>query len=179
MHIRKKLITWLFNRSEKIYTTYFKKSQPWGLTRDDLLRQPDGSLGHRLGLFLLEHNFELLPKVERHDVYHIITGYGTAVEDEIAQQYLCLGNGKRSLYLIGVISIGTILLPEYTRYYYDSYQKGKQAAPFHHYQYQSLLHTNFDTFRNAIFSSQNLRVPYDQFSAHKDMKARRANSVSA
>ena len=96
---------------------------------------------------------QTLPKVEQHDIYHMLTGYGTKVEDEIALQYLCLGNGKRSLYLIGAITLGTILLPEYANYYYQSYKRGKQANPFYHHDYQRLLRTNFEEFQRKIFSS--------------------------
>ena len=90
---------------------------------------------------------------QKHDVFHMLTGYGTQVEDEIALQYLCLGNGKRSLYLIGAITLGTLILPEYIHYYYQSYQKGRRANPFYHYDYQNLLQINFREFQRNVFCS--------------------------
>jgi len=117
MKNRKKIINWLFEISQHVYTAYFKKNNPWNITKSDLLQYPEASFGKHLGLFLEKNNFELIPKVERHDAYHVITGYSTKVEDEIAQQYLCFGNGKRSIYLFGVIVIGTVLLPDYLGFY--------------------------------------------------------------
>ena len=149
---RKKLIEWLFEHSQKVYTNLFKNHQPWGIYKKELLTYPKQSFGRHLGAFLDKHGFELIAKVERHDAYHTLTGYGTKVEDEIALQCLCFGNGKRSLYLYGAMILGIIILPDYSPYYYRSFTIGKQANPFHHFDYKKLLHVNIDDFRQAIFS---------------------------
>lgn len=154
MNIRKQFILWLFEKSQNIYTRYFKKKEPWNLLKKDLLEFPKESIGSHLGEFLNINGFELIPKVERHDAYHVITGYGTNVEDEIALQYLCFGNGKRSKYLFAVVIIGTIVLPEYYKYYYKSYHIGKEANPFHHYDYKKLLNVNLFEFRKSIFTNK-------------------------
>lgn len=73
MKYRKQLIEWLFNKSQKIYTSLFRKHKAWGLNTNDLLQLPTHSIGFRLGTFLKDNDFELLPKVERHDAYHVIT----------------------------------------------------------------------------------------------------------
>ena len=160
--MRKKLITWLFYQSQTHYTRIFKSAvTPWSVTKQDLLAYPVPSLGSHLGVFLERNGFELIPKVEQHDVFHMLTGYGTKVEDEIALQYLCLGNGKRSLYLIGAITLGTLILPEYIHYYYQSYQKGRRANPFYHYDYQNLLQINFREFQRNVFYSHD----------HEDVRA--------
>ena len=154
--LRKKLIIWLFEFSQRKYTALFKNHKPWGLSTKDLLNYPKPSFGRHLGEFLKRNNFELLPKVERHDCYHVLCNYGTNVEDEIALQCLCLGNGKRSPYLYGAIILGVILLPDYYKYYYKSYQIGKNANPFHHYDYKTILDVSIDDFRTMIFSKAQL-----------------------
>ncbi|WP_396601763.1 Coq4 family protein [Algibacter sp. R77976] len=152
MNKRKQLIEFLFDKSQKIYTNMFKHHEPWGISKKELLDYPQDSIGKYLGVFLDKNNFELISKVERHDAYHTITGYGTKVEDEIALQCLCFGNGKRSLYLYGAIILGIIILPDYYKYYYKSYVIGKNANPFHHYDYKKLLKISIHKFRAAIFS---------------------------
>jgi ubiquinone biosynthesis protein Coq4 len=151
MTYRKQLIIWLFNKSQILYTSLFKHHEAWNLSVNDLLEFPKNSIGYHLGIFLKQHNFELLPKVERHDAYHVVTGYGINVEDEIALQCLCFGNGKRSPYLYGAMILGTLILPDYYRYYYKSYRIGKQAHPFHHYDYKTLLTVSLAQFRTTIF----------------------------
>lgn len=151
--MRKRFIAWLFEKSQKVYTAFFKKNKPWGILKVDLLEFPNESLGKHLGYFLDKNNFELIPKVERHDVYHVLTGYGTQVEDEIALQYLCYGNGKRSLYLYSVIAIGTLILPEYFRYYLKSYKIGKNANAFYNYNFKKLLKISLKGLK-GMFSLQ-------------------------
>jgi len=170
--MRKKLIAWLFEQTQIIYTKHFKKKKkPWGLTRSQLLEYPSNSIGYHLGLFLKENNFELLPKVERHDAYHVVAGYGTQVQDEIALQYLCFGNGKRSPYLLGVLFLGTTILPDYLPYYMASYKKGKQMNSFHQYDYKKLLSVSLDEFRMMIFPP-NLRPANDLSSKFHENKTK-------
>ena len=156
-NIRKQLIEWGFEHSQRIYTKLFKKHKPWGIYRAELLTYPENTFGNHLGQFLKTNNFELIAKVERHDAYHTLTGYGTKVEDEIALQCLCFGNGKRSLYLYGAMILGIIILPDYTIYYYRSYRIGKTSNPFHHFDYKKLLKVDMDEFRSAIFGSSQIQ----------------------
>ena len=138
MKNRKNLITWLFTISQKFYSKLLINREPWSLKTAELLKYPEASFGKHLGLFLNANNFELIPKGERHDAYQTLAGYKTKVEDEIALQYLCIGNGKRSLYAIGAAIVGSILLPEYFKYYYTSFCIGQSAHPFHHFNYKKL-----------------------------------------
>lgn len=153
---RKHLIIWLFEHSQRIYTSLFKNHESWNVTKTDLLKFPQPTFGRHLGEFLDENNFELIPKVERHDCYHVLCGYSTKVEDEIALQCLCYGNGKRSPYLYGAILLGVAILPDYYNYYYKSFKIGKAANTFHHFDFQKLLNTSFEDFRMAIFKSSQL-----------------------
>ena len=156
--IRKRLIIWLFEHSQRLYTSLFKNHKPWDVSKADLLNFPTWSFGRHLGEFLHKHNFELIPKVERHDCYHVLCGFSTKVEDEIALQCLCYGNGKRSPYLYGAIILGVAILPDYLSYYYKAYKIGKNANSFHHYDYRKLLNVSIEDFRSAIFSRSALTV---------------------
>ncbi|MEZ4875083.1 MAG: hypothetical protein R2793_06465 [Flavobacteriaceae bacterium] len=152
---RKKLLAWLFEKSQRFYTLHFKKKKkPWGISKKDLLALPSQSLGYQLGLFLETNGFELIEKVERHDAYHVLTGYGTQAQDEIALQYLCYGNGKRSLYSLLVLSLGTLILPDYLPYYLKSYGLGKKSHHFHDYDYKKLLEIPLADFRHMVFSRE-------------------------
>lgn len=155
--LRKQFINWLFEISSKLYTQLFKSHKPWGIYKSELLSYSKTSFGYQLGVFLHTNNFELIPKVERHDCYHVLTGYSTKVEDEIALQYLSLGNGKRSIYLFGAVILGTIILPDYLTYYVKSYRIGQQANVFHSLDFKPLLKTNAKELREAIFSKNQIQ----------------------
>lgn len=151
--MRKKLIIWMFNTSLGFYVKWFKRNQtPWQVTSRNLSTYPKESFGYKLGGFLTENNFELIPKVERHDAYHVLTQYGTNVEDEIALQYLCMANGKRSVYMAGVILLGSLVLPEYYKYYYNSFKIGRAANTFHSLDFERLLTAEYQEMHDAIFS---------------------------
>ncbi len=153
--IRKHLIIKLFEKSQNFYVKYFKKDKiAWNITKQELLTYSKDTLGYQYIQFIIKNNFEILPKLERHDAYHIITGYKSKVQDEIALQYLCFGNGKCSIYLFGVIILGTILLPDYFTYYCQSYRIGKQANPFYNLDYEKLLVTNLEEIQTVIFSKK-------------------------
>lgn len=154
--LRKQLIHWLFDKSMILYCR-FKKKQPWGISVSQLLTMPKNTFGYELGLFLSTHGFRLIPKVERHDAYHVLCGYGTTVEDEIALQYACFGNGKKTPYLYGVLFLGTIILPDYLPYYFKSYRFGKRAHSFHHFDFKKILPLDFNEFRSTLFSESMLQ----------------------
>lgn len=158
MKTRKKLITFLFDKSQKIYGDLFVKRESWGIKKTELLTYPKYAFGHHLGLFLQRNNFELIPKGEQHDAYHTLTGYNTKVEDEIALQYLCIGNGKRSLYVLAAASVGLLLLPEYYRFYFKSFSIGKKANPFYHLNFKQLLQVSLKDLQQAIFSKKQIEI---------------------
>ncbi|WP_289045141.1 hypothetical protein [uncultured Olleya sp.] len=152
---RKQIIAWLFKVTQYVYTKYFKRNAPWNIKKQQLLQLPQHTFGYHLGAFLDTNGFELIPKAERHDAYHVLTGYNSNEQDEIALQYLCFGNGKRSLYLFGVIIIGTIILPDYWTYYKQSYSIGKKANSFYSLDYKGLLNTSLTTLKSTIFKNPN------------------------
>ena len=157
--MRKQLVIFLFEISKNIYTKFFKKDHiAWQVSTEDLLQFPTETFGFHLGEFLQQNNFQLIPKVERHDAYHTLTNYGTRVEEEIGLQYLCMGNGKKSPYMYGAILLGTLILPEYFGFYVKSFLVGKDANPFHHFDYEQVLHLDYFQFKSMIFSEKTLNT---------------------
>lgn len=133
------LIEKLYEASKKPYQKYFKKNQPWGLSRRELLSFEEHSLGFLLGCFLLKHNFQIQEKLEDHDAIHILTNTGVTVVEEIGMQYYLLGNGKKSLYLFMVVLSGTLFYPTKLRYFLCEFKRGKQALEFHYLDFFKML----------------------------------------
>ena len=137
--IRHLILERLYEWSKLPYRWLIKREEPWNITAPVLCTYPEDSLGFHLGCFLLQHHFESEPQLENHDVYHVLTKSGITVPEEIAMQYYLLGNGKRSLYLFGVLAIGTFLFPDYFLQFISAYKKGKQAHSFYHLNFLKLL----------------------------------------
>ncbi|SEB76172.1 Coenzyme Q (ubiquinone) biosynthesis protein Coq4 [Tenacibaculum sp. MAR_2009_124] len=147
--MRKRFVIWLFEKTQKAYLK-LKKKKAWNTTKGELLQLPRGTLGGALGEFLKKYNFDLIPKTESHDIFHVLLGYGIQVEDEIALQFACFGNGKRSLYLLMSLIAGVFLLPEYAKYYKASYVYGKECIPFYKANYEKLLHVPISKLREKF-----------------------------
>lgn len=116
-----------------------KKNEPWALEIEDLLQYPNPTLGYQMGHFLLHHNFTLQEKLENHDVFHVLTGTGITVPEEISMQFYLLGNGKRSMYLFSVIFLGALLYPDKLPMFFVKYRRGKTSLPFHQIDFFKLL----------------------------------------
>lgn len=132
------LLTTLFAVSQGPWA-WLKRREPWDVTPLQLAQMPPGSLGHALGLYLMDLGFELMPKLESHDVFHLLTGVRTDVPGEIELQFVLFGNGKRSLYLLGVLGMGLVLFPEYGVRWREAAARGASLEPFFAVDYRAQL----------------------------------------
>lgn len=149
--LRVKFLLFVYNRTQKLYRTYFKKKKrKWQFNEKQLLEFHKDSLGRKLGEFYQKHGFSMIPKMENHDVHHLITGIGTQFEEEIAMQYLLLGNGKLNAHLLAAIVLGTVILPEYFKMYIKAYRKGQNMRKFHHLNFEELLWQNFENLSDFL-----------------------------
>ncbi|AXT60736.1 hypothetical protein D1816_10380 [Aquimarina sp. AD10] len=130
----------IYEWSKKPYKKWFKKEIPWDISIKQLIYYPKNSLGFHLGCFLLKHDFTPQPKLENHDVFHVLTGIGISVSEEISMQFYLLGNGKRSIYLFSVILLGSLLYPDKLKTFKSFYIKGRKAHPFYQLNYKNLLY---------------------------------------
>ena len=147
-YVRSYNIEKLYYWSKNIYQTYFKKGIPWNIDREKLLTLPKISLGYELGKFLDKHNFRVEPKLENHDVFHVLTNCGTSVPDEIALQYYLAANGKMSPYLFMVILTGTVCYPERWSLFLQFFFRGRNASQFYDLNYEELLETPTNLIRS-------------------------------
>ena len=148
---RTEFIVFMYENSQKFYRKYFKKSKrKWQFNEAQLLCFEEDSLGRKLGEFYKNHGFRMIPKLENHDVYHLITDCKTDIQDEISMQYLLFGNGKRSAYLLGVLFLGTLVFPEYFKSYLKAFRKGQQMKTFHNWDFEALLWQNFENLKAFI-----------------------------
>lgn len=144
------IIEKMYEWSRKPYQKYFKKSIPWEIDKNELLQYPKDSLGFKLGHFLDKNHFDIQPKLEDHDIIHVLTNTGISVADEIGMQYYLLGNGKRSLYLFMVILSGTPFYLRHINYFFQQYKRGKQALPFHYLDFSKMLSISIQSIQKTF-----------------------------
>ncbi|MDH6252176.1 hypothetical protein M2347_001903 [Chryseobacterium sp. H1D6B] len=149
--LRVRLLLFVYEKTQKLYRKYFKKKKrQWQFNEKQLLEFKEDSLGRKLGEFYKRHGFTMIPKMENHDVHHLITGCGTNFEDEIAMQFLLLGNGKMNAHLLAAIFLGILILPEYLKMYLKAFKKGQNMRPFYHLNFEELLWQNFEHVKDFL-----------------------------
>lgn len=148
--MRDLLIEKMYEITKKPYQKFFKKGTPWNITPSELIQYNQDSLGFHLGCFLLKYNFQMQPKLEDHDVIHVLTNTSVSVPDEIAMQFFLLGNGKKSAYLFMVITIGTIFYPNQIKQFIKNYNRGKSAHRIHDLDFQKMLVIPIKTIQSTF-----------------------------
>ncbi len=132
------------------YEYLFKNQKAWDISISDCINLPEESLGFHLGCFLLKYNLEPQPRLEEHDIYHVLTNTGVLVTDEINMQFYLLGNGKRSLFVFMVIATGLVFYPFRIKTYLESYRKGKQAHQFYHLDFLKMLPVSLANLKSTF-----------------------------
>lgn len=138
--IKEALIEKLYQTIKIPYQFLFKKKEPWNLKRNDFLKLPTNSLGFHYGCFLIQYGFEVQETLEEHDVFHILTKTGIEVLDEINLQFILLGNGKKSLFVLIVVSTGIVFYPHKINEFVSNYKRGKKAHQFYDLNFKKILH---------------------------------------
>lgn len=148
--MKDKLIEKMYEWSKKPYQRFFKNKEAWDIDKQQLLQYSEESLGYHLGQFLHKNNFDIQPKLEDHDIIHVLTNTGVSVRDEIGMQYYLFGNGKNSLYLYLVIFVGTLFYISHMKYFMNEYTKGNRAFAFHSLDYSKMLMIPISTIQKTF-----------------------------
>ncbi len=152
--LRENLLIALVELTKPIYVKFFKKNKKaWQQNIQTLSRFPPNTLGNALGKFLKKNDFKLLPKLESHDVLHVLLGYKTTIEGEIEMQFFLLGNRKKSFYALFTAIIGVCLVPERTRAFFKEFKKGRDCKNISNWDFEHLLCEPLDSLQQQIFGN--------------------------
>lgn len=149
--IRERILLFLLGEVIPIHARFYKKRQPWGIKMQDLLTYPKGSLGNELGIFLQAEELEPVPRVERHDAFHILLDFSTHIYDEAAMQFFLIGNGKISPFTVGTALFAGLMLPDQWSNFKVQYKRGKQTRCIAKWDFKELLEEDFTEVKKAIF----------------------------
>jgi len=134
-----------------LYRNLFKRHKiAWGENKETLVNYPLGSIGHYMGEFLNQNEIDLEPKMENHDLFHVVLGYSTSLPEEAALHFFLIGNGKGSRYPFIAAFVGFLFFPEYYDLYIDAYHRGKNTKPFVHWNLKEYLNKNLVDFQKSI-----------------------------
>jgi ubiquinone biosynthesis protein Coq4 len=130
----------IFSRQALRLHAYLRKStQPWQLDCHTLLAYQPGTLGAALHQFYTQHSFHPLPRMEYHDIDHLILEYPTDVKGEILLQSFIVGNGKKTFFSLLAFAASLCILPEMIVPAKQAYKRGKSFHPIWHIDYRTQL----------------------------------------
>ena len=152
--LREKVLQAIVNIQVPIYMHLMPKNKKWKYSKADLRTFPKGTLGNDVAQFLDTNNFELIPFLETHDVYHVLFNYKTTISDEARLYFFLFGNRKFSFEVLGTVAISIILLPELIFDFEKHYQRGKNCESISHWKMQSKLHFPTEVLRAKIFRDE-------------------------
>lgn len=137
--IKERIIAYLYTVAKIPYQYFFKNHKPWEITIQSLLEHQTNTLGYQLGHFFKINQFEIQESLEEHDVLHVLANIGTTVKDELYLQFYLLGNGKKSLFLLLVITTGILFYQSEYKNFYKQYKRGQKAHRFYDLDFQKML----------------------------------------
>ena len=150
--LRENLLIELVEITKPIYVKFFKKNQKaWQQNKSTLKKFPPNTLGNSLGVFLEKEGFGLLPKLEDHDVLHVLLNYKTTIEGEVKMQFFLLGNRKKSSYALFTAIIGILLVPERFNEFLKEFRKGRKCINISKWDFEHLLCEPIDLLQKQIF----------------------------
>ena len=150
--LREKTLSKMVGFLNPIYKTVMPKNRAWTLTKEQLRIFPQGTLGKDLANFMDKNDFDMLPYLETHDVYHVLLGYQPTIVEESRLYFFLLGNGKYSFEVINTVLVSLFLLPDYWGDLFQHYRRGKASRKMGHWDFRYLMHEETELLRGIIFN---------------------------
>lgn len=112
----------------------------------------EGTLGKEIAQCLKEHQLNLVPGYESHDLKHVLLGYEMTPLDEIRMQAFMLGNGNWSIPSLTIFLYGAILLPHKWSIFRLDFIKGRRAIPIKHWTIEAYAEWQLNELQELIFT---------------------------
>ncbi len=152
LDLRDRFLIGMVDWTKPYYAKWFKRKQvAWKQNIPSLKSLAKNSLGYDLGVFLEKEELVLMPKLEEHDIMHVLLQYETTVKDEARMQFFLLGNGKRSLYALFTAIASTLLIPEHLGAFIREFKKGRRCRCIAHWNFEHLLSEPTHLLRSLIY----------------------------
>jgi ubiquinone biosynthesis protein Coq4 len=123
-----------------------------GMSKMQMRQLPVGTLGYDLAHFLDTHDFDVMDKVENHDMYHVLLGYKPDVVSEIAMQFFLLANGRRSIDTLGMVTLGGAMYPFSWRVFVTAWRDGRAAHSVVDWELEHLIHEPTAILQSKIYN---------------------------
>lgn len=116
---------------------------------------PANTVGHDLAHMLDSNGLKLIPGFAKHDLDHLILGYGMEPEEELCMQAYLIGNGRWQLQVFLFLS-SAILLPGLWGALWTHYKLGRQSPVLTPLAFDDCLTQSTDQLQRKYATSSTL-----------------------
>ncbi len=110
--LRRQLLIWLAHDIALPYFKLVRRNYNFPYSLQQLRQFPTGTVGYELYLFFSDHDLDMLPHYEKHDIKHVVLGFPPSEAGEVCLQCFMLANGRITLPVVFSVIIGLLILPE-------------------------------------------------------------------
>jgi hypothetical protein len=133
---------------------FFSKMESYKEKVTELRKLENGTLGKEIAECLDNHNLNLVPKYESHDLKHVLLNYKMTAEDEIRMQAFMVGNGNYSIPSFAILIFGAMLLPDLWQTFYSDFKKGKKSVGISEWTIEKYSTRNLTELRTELLKPE-------------------------
>lgn len=137
--IRTQILVFLTHKIGMPYFKLVRKPVAFPYQIKELQQYPEQTVAHQLYKFLHDHQLDLLPYYEKHDIKHVLLDYPPTEKGEVSLQCFMLANGRITLPVLLAVGFGLLTMPEYWRDFGKAFRRGYQNKSLQNLNWFDLL----------------------------------------
>jgi len=124
--MRWRIVKWLTIKATDFSNILLRKRN-WKYSETDYRKMPENSLGNKLIQYMDQNNIPFKPNLVRHDLKHIILGYGMNMPDELRIHSFLIGNRCYNPMAIAYLIICVCIVPEIIPTLKKDFKSGRKS----------------------------------------------------
>ncbi|MGB1032473.1 MAG: hypothetical protein ACPGWM_07650, partial [Flavobacteriales bacterium] len=133
---------------------HFSKMDRYHEKLSELRKLDRGTLGKAIANCLDEHDLDLVPMFESHDLKHVLLEYNMTPEGEIRLQAFMIGNGNYSIPSFAIFFFGAFLLPDLWPTFYGDFSKGRNTIPLANWTIENYAQHNLNDLKSQLMQER-------------------------
>lgn len=150
VELRSAVLVYLTHQIALPLLKLLRKPEVFPYSANELLALPAGTLGRDLMGMIENKELKLLPDYVRHDMKHLLLGYGTTDEGEVCLQCFMLGNRHVSFPVLVTVIFGFLTMPEHWKKFVRSIKRGRRSVPISHWKWFEIVQLPTISLQNII-----------------------------
>lgn len=154
--IREQVLVYMAHRIGLPYFKLVRKKPTFPYTRAELESMPEGTVGQELHRFFQQNHLDLLPFYEKHDIKHVVLGYGATEDGEVCLQCFMLANGRWTIPVCIAVAYGILTMPEYWSKFRTAWKRGRSNRSLKEVDWFTLIPQPVTVIREQLLQARSV-----------------------